>query len=181
MISLKSEITGKLLNYFFLNPEDNLYVNELCRRLKVDKRNLVKKLKELEREGILKNQIRGNLKLYSINKSYPFYTEYKKIILKTVGLEHRLKKIMGEIHGIKEVYIYGSYAKDKMDVHSDIDLLVIGIHSITSLQKRLNKLQQEIDRAINAVNMDEHEFEKRVADKDSFVSGILQQKHLKII
>jgi len=56
MISLRSEITRKLLNYFFLNPEASLYVNELARKLGLDKRNLVKKMKELEKEGLLKNE-----------------------------------------------------------------------------------------------------------------------------
>jgi len=50
MISLKSKITRKLLNYFFLNPKESLYVNELSRNLALDKRNLVKKIKELETE-----------------------------------------------------------------------------------------------------------------------------------
>ncbi|KKM82518.1 hypothetical protein LCGC14_1318790, partial [marine sediment metagenome] len=73
MISLKSKITRKLLNYFFLNPKESLYVNELSRNLALDKRNLVKKIKELETEGILKSQARGNLKLYSINRNYKLF------------------------------------------------------------------------------------------------------------
>ncbi len=64
MISLKSEITKKILNYFFINPQESLYVNELSRNLDLDKRNLVKKLKELEKEGILKSQINVNLIKY---------------------------------------------------------------------------------------------------------------------
>jgi len=71
MISLKSEITQKVLNYFFLNPQENLYVNELARKLSLDKRNLVKKIRELEKEGLLISQQRGNLKLYSININFP--------------------------------------------------------------------------------------------------------------
>ena len=70
MISLRSEITKKLLNYFFLNPQESLYVNELSRKLALDKRNLVKKLKELENETILKSEKRGNLRFYSINRDY---------------------------------------------------------------------------------------------------------------
>ena len=81
MISLRSDITKKILNYFFINPEDALYVNELSRRLNLDKRNLVKKLRELETEGLLKSEIRGNLKIYSTNKKFPFYKEYKKLSL----------------------------------------------------------------------------------------------------
>ena len=93
IISLKSKITKKLLNYFFFNPESQLYVNELARELGLDKRNLVKKLKELEQEGIFRCQQRGNLKLYSIDRSFPLYEEYKKIVLKPIGLEDKIKKL----------------------------------------------------------------------------------------
>ena len=60
------KLTQKILNYFFINPQENLYVNELSRKLQLDKRNLVKKLKELETEGILNSKTRGTLKFYSI-------------------------------------------------------------------------------------------------------------------
>ncbi len=181
MISLRSEITRKLLNYFFINPQENLYVNELSRKLSLDKRNLVKKLKELEKDGIIKSQIRGNIKLYSIDKSYPLYEEYKKIILKTIGVEDKLRRILTEVEGIKEAYIYGSYAKNKMDINSDIDLLIIGDHEISLLQKNLNKLQREIDREINPVSMDELEFKNRVKKKDPFISEVLRNKHIQLI
>lgn len=181
MISLKSELTKKLLNYFFINPRDTLYINELSRKLNLDKRNLVKKLKELEKNGILKSETRGNLKFYSMNGSYPLYEEYKKIVLKTIGLEDKLKTIMEGVAGVKEAYIYGSCAKNKLDAHSDIDLLVVGNHKITVLQKKLSNLQREIDREINSVSMDELEFKKRIKKKDPFVLNILKSEHIKII
>lgn len=86
-----------------------------------------------------------------------------------------------EVKGIKEAYIYGSYAKDKMDVHSDIDLLVIGNHGIVPLQKRLNKIQKEINREINITNMDEQEFRKRIKGGDSFIKEVLKQKNIRVI
>ncbi|MBU0534082.1 MAG: nucleotidyltransferase domain-containing protein [Candidatus Omnitrophica bacterium] len=180
MISLKSQITKKLLNYFFLNPQESLYVNELSRNLALDKRNLVKKIKELEKESVLKSQKRGNLKLYHINKGYPLYNEYKQIILKTIGFEENLKNTIKDVNGIKNAYIYGSYAKNTMDAHSDIDLLIIGSHSIASLQKNLNKLQKEINREINVVNIDEKEYNRKIKNKDPFITGILKNQHIRI-
>lgn len=94
MISMRSKITKQLLNYFFLNPEESLFVNEISRKLCLDKRNLVKKLKELQEEGILKSETRGNQKIYSINKEYPLYNEYKQIIFKTIGIEKELSNIV---------------------------------------------------------------------------------------
>lgn len=181
MISLRSKITKALLNYFFINPEDTLYINEMCKKLRADKRNLVKKIRELEQEGILRSHIRANLKLYSINKGHPLYEEYRNIILKTIGFESVLRKIVEEVEGIKKVYIYGSYAKNALDTYSDIDLLVVGRHSIIALQKKINTLQNEINREINVVNMGENDFEKRIKGKDPFVCGILKGKYIKII
>lgn len=181
MISLKSEITQKVLNYLFLNPHESLYINELARKLSLDKRNLVKKIRELEKEGLLISQQRGNLKFYSINNKFPLYKEYKNIILKSLGFEEKLKGILKIVPGIEQAYIYGSYADNKMDAHSDIDLLVIGRHSIIALQKHISRLQQELDREINVVNMDNKEFLKRRKRKEPFITHIFKKRPIEII
>lgn len=180
MISFRSKITKKILNYFFINPHESLYINEISRRLRLDKRNLVKKIRELETEGILTHTTRGNLKLYSINRSYPLYSEYRKIVGATVGLQESLRRALKKMKGIKEAYIYGSYAKDTMDAHSDIDLLIVGEESTVRLQKKLNEFQKETGREINAINMDETEFRKKIRDKNSFIAQVFKQKYIKL-
>ncbi|MFC1809135.1 nucleotidyltransferase domain-containing protein [Candidatus Omnitrophota bacterium] len=181
MVSLRSIITKKILSYFYINPESSLYVNEMERILNLDKRNLVKKVKELEEEGLIVSNQRGNMKFYSVNTEYPLYNEYRKIVMKTAGFEDQLKSLLKKDAKISAAYIYGSYAKDSMDATSDIDLLVIGGHSIVSLQKRVNALQREIDREINVVSMDEKEWTERKTEKDPFIIGILKGKHVKVI
>jgi len=181
MIPLQSKVTRKLLNYFFLNPQGSLYVNELVRQLGVDKRNLVKKLKALETEGILTSSTRGNMRLYSVNTGYPFYKEYRQIILKSVGVEGRLRQALKDVAGVEKAYIYGSYAGGKMGGSSDIDVLVVGNHAIVQAQKKINVLQREIDREINLVHMDSREFDKKLVAKDPFVAGIMSRKHIRII
>jgi predicted nucleotidyltransferase len=181
MISLRSQVTRKILNLFFLSPHETLYVNEMSRRLGLDKRNLVKKLHELDHIGILKSEKRGNLKLYGVNPEFPLYREYRKIVLKTIGLEERLKRIMREISGVKEAYIYGSYALDAMSAHSDLDLLIVGNHEIKALQKKIILLQREINREVNSVNMSEEEFRTRMESKDPFLSGIFRRETIRLI
>lgn len=181
MISLKSTITKKILNYFFVNPQESLYVNELSRKLSLDKRNLVKKIKELETEGILVHETRGNLKLYAINASYHLYKEFRKIIMTTVGVEEQLRHLLKGVAGVKEAYIYGSYAKNAMNTHSDIDVLVVGSVGVVIVQKHISKLQREIDREISVTVMTKTDFNRRVKAKDPFIGGVLKQKHIKII
>lgn len=180
MMLFKSEIAQKVLGYFFLNPHEQLYTNEIAKNLNLDKRNLVKKLKEFEKDGLLRKTARGNMQLYSINDKYPLYNEYRKIVLTTVGVEGSLRKIIAGFPGISEAYIYGSYALDAMDAHSDIDLLVVGSHSALALQRKLTELQKTLGREINAVNMDAEEFEKKKKNNDPFITGVLNGKKLRV-
>ncbi|HEB32655.1 hypothetical protein LCGC14_2791140 [marine sediment metagenome] len=181
MISMRSKITKVLLNYFFLNPGESLFVNEIARKLNLDKRNLVKKLREFEEDGVLASETRGNQKIYSINRLYPLYEEYRKIVFKTIGIEHKLKDMVKQVASIEKVYLFGSYAKDTMNVHSDIDLLVVGDHKIMSLQKEISKLQKETGREVNVVNMDKNEFEKRKKNKDPFIETVFREKYIEVI
>ncbi len=181
MISLRSEITKKLLSYFFLNPHEDLYVNELVERLNVDKRNLVKKLRELEAKRLLSCTVKGNLKLYSIRKDFPLFEEYKNIVLRSVGVAQRLKTLFLKVKGIKEAYLYGSCAAGTMDESSDIDVLIIGSHDLIALQKKLNVLQKELNREINVVNMDVEDSRRRRKAKDPFITDVLGKKHIRLI
>jgi len=181
LISIKSKIAQSLLAFYFLHEDESLYVNELVRRLGVDKRNLVKKLNEFEKEGIFKSEIIGNQKYYSLNKKYPLYKEYKRIILKTIGLEKQLKTVLSNLTGIKGAFVYGSYAEDRMDVFSDIDIIVIGDHSTVTLQKKIAELQKLTDREINVISISQHEFNSKVEKKDPFITGILGKKRIEII
>lgn len=181
MISLRSKTAKTLLNYFYLHPREELYANELVRKFEADKRNLVKKLRELEAEGVIKSRSLGNLKLYSINRDYPLHKEYEKIVFKTVGLEKKIADLLATVKGIQEAYIFGSYAAQNLETHSDIDLLVVGNHNILPLQKKIGELQREIDREINAVNMDAGEYRKRLKRDDPFLRGIFSKKFIKII
>ena len=96
MISLRSKVTRDVLSELFLRQEGSFYVNELARRLKLDSGNLTRKLHELENIGLLKSDYRGRERYYSLNKSYPLINEYRKIVLKTVGLEGSLKDLLDQ-------------------------------------------------------------------------------------
>lgn len=172
MLSLRSKVTRTVLTYFFTNPHQDLYINEMAALLGVDKRNLVKKLRELESLGLMRSGARGNLRLYSVDPSYPLYREYRRIFQKTLGVEAKLRELVSSTPGVKRAYIFGSYARDAMQTHSDIDLLVVGDHSVVTFQKTLNKIQSEIEREVNCVHMNEDDFRRREESQDPFLRDV---------
>jgi predicted nucleotidyltransferase len=111
---------------------------------------------------------------------FPLYKEYKNIILKTLGFENKLKKIIRDIPDVEKAWIYGSYAQEKMAIHSDIDLLIVGQHDIIQLQNKISALQKEIGREVNMLNMGPEEFRRRRRQKDPFIQNVLKAKYIEI-
>lgn len=180
MFNLKSQIAQKVLNYYFLNPEAKIFIRELSRVLKVDAANLQKKLRELEKEGILVGETDGNQKYYSLNEDYSLLEEVKKMFDVKYGLPEILRKKLRKLKGLEQAYLYGSYAKGQLGVESDIDLLFIGKHSSLDAARVISPLQEQFKREFNVVNMSLDEFEKKRKRKDEFVTNILEGEVIKL-
>ncbi|MBU1006677.1 MAG: hypothetical protein KKH08_03695 [Candidatus Omnitrophica bacterium] len=91
IISLRSKVTIKLLDYYFFNPEAEVYINELARILDLDPKNTEIKLKELEKEGLFKSEFRGKQRYFFLAKDNSVLKHYRQIFLNTYGIEKRLK------------------------------------------------------------------------------------------
>ena len=171
MISLRSKITKEVLADMFLRPSESFYVNEMARKHGLDSGNLTRKLHELESEGILKSETRGRERYYSLNKSYSLLDEYRRIVLKTVGVEASLKTVLESVPGIKHAYIFGSYAANNMDSNSDIDVLAVGEHRALDLQAKIAQAQKKLSREVNVTNLSSNEYEVK-KKSDHFIRNI---------
>jgi predicted nucleotidyltransferase len=178
MISLKSKGTQKILNYFFLNYNGKVYINEIAKLLDLDPKNTDRKLKELEKEGLLSSDFEGKQRYFTLNKTYPLLKEYKEIILKTLGIEKKLKDVFLNDDKLEEAYIFGSYAKGKMDANSDIDVLLIGDHSSMKTEGDIIKIQKETGREINTINFSVEEFRRK--QKEPFLKNVFEEKYIKL-
>jgi len=181
MISLRSKVTIKILNYYFLNPKDRHYINELAKILDLDPKNTDRKLKELEKMGLLKSEFLGKQRYFFLSQDNPLLKNYRQMFLKTYGLEQKLKDLFKQFTGIEQAYLFGSYVKDKMDTESDIDILIIGNHSSIELQKKIIQLQKEIGREINIISLSSKEFRNKQKTKDPLLKNILSNRTIKLI
>jgi len=142
--NIRSKISRKILNYFFLNEKERVYINEMARQIEEEPKNVHRILLRLEESGLLVSEFSGRERYFSANTKSPLYKEFKTIFLKTAGIEHSLKNELKKIAGLKEAYIYGSYASGKYKPGSDIDLLLVGSHSTIEAQKSVYALQKTL-------------------------------------
>ena len=181
MLNFRSKITRQVLPYMLLNPHTELYLNEIATKFGVDRGNLVKKLAEWEREGIIRKRKRGNLSLYTANQSNPLYKELRTITEKQFGLTDALRSSIKRVAGVSAAYIFGSYAKGTLGAESDLDVLVVGSHRAVDLQRQIALIQKKFDRAINVVDMTERELTKRKKTHDPLVARIFHAPNIKLL
>jgi predicted nucleotidyltransferase len=76
--------------------------------------------------------------------------------------------------------MFGSFAREKEKARSDIDLIIIGDIRMREVSKLLSGLQEKVGREINPHLFKEEEFEKRIQEKEHFVSSVMN-KDVKVI
>lgn len=180
MFNFRSKITQKILGYYFLNPTKKHYINELAGILDVDPGNLFRKLKELETEGILISESKGNQKYFWLNKKYPLLKEIKRTYEAKYGIVNLFKKKLSQLNDIEEAYIFGSYANNSLQQESDIDILLIGNHSSLTAKRLILPLQEKIQREINIIDLTPAELALRQKQNDEFIKNIFSHKIIKI-
>ena len=174
----RSRLRKKILSYFFTNPSAKLYLRETASILGEDAGNLSKELTKLEQAGVFISALRGNQKYFSLNKKYPLYKELRSIIFKTIGVEGSLNRIVNEVAGIEAAFIYGSFAMNKENSMSDIDLFILGNPDEDSLMAKIDILEKKLRREINYNIHSRKEFREKVRKKDSFIMNVLKGSKL---
>ncbi len=171
----KSRLRRELLSHFFTNPQAELYLREVATLLKEDAGNLSKELAALENLGIFNSRLSGKQKYFSLNRQYPLYKELKSVVFKTIGIEGRLKELSEKIEGIKVAFIYGSFAENKENSLSDIDLFLIGSPDEDILMEEIDSLEKRLGREINYNVYPEKEFKEKRRHKDGFIINLLKR------
>jgi predicted nucleotidyltransferase len=172
---------AELLKLFLTNPDKTFYMQEIGRILRKKPGIFQRTLNNMVSEGILESEYKANARYFKANKNYLLYKELKSIVSKTVGVEGSIRKVLEKIGNIKFAFIYGSYAKAKENYLSDIDLVVIGNPDEDELVKRLDRLEENLQREINYKFYRLKEIKREIKEKEPFILEILRDKKIIII
>ena len=176
----KSKAREKILQLFFSDSSKRYYLRELERILDVPVGNIRRELLSLEKTGLFKCEKMGKQVYYFLNKDSAFFEDFKNIVFKTIGVQGKLKKELEKIKGIEQAFIFGSFAKNKENTSSDIDLMIIGKVDEDLLISKISKLEGLFKRDINYHLIDEEEWKEK-SKKDSFIKNIINNPKIKII
>ena len=144
----------RILALLLLRPDETFYVREIARVRGGDR-----ELKTLAEAGLLTRAASGNQVRYQASRECPIFEELAGIFRKTAGLADVLRELLRPLEKkIALAFVFGSVAQGKAGSGSDIDVLVVGSVSFTSVVEACHAGAQRLGREVNPVVMTQAAF-----------------------
>ena len=169
LITSKTRI--KLLLKFFLNSNARSYLRGLESEFGESSNAIRLELNRFEDAGLLKAEVEGNKKMFRANTAHPLYEDIHNIILKYIGLDQVVEKIVRKLGRVMFVFLTGDFAKGRDS--TIIDLIFVGDHINKEYLIRLvEKAERLIRRKIRYLVYTVREFNGEY-DRDRIASDLL--------
>lgn len=175
--ALFPKVRQVVLGLLYGQPDRDFYTNEIIKLTQMGTGAIQRELKNLSEAGLLTTKEVGNQKRYQANKSSPFFSELRSIVIKSFGLSDILREALQNLDDrITVAFIYGSIAKQTDTATSDIDLLLIGNNLIyADIFKLFEGIEHKVGRKINPTIYSPKEWTRKIKSKNSFLRKILEQ------
>jgi len=162
---ITSKTRLKLLLKFFLNARSRSYLRELENEFGESTNAIRLELNRFEKANLLITSTTGNKKFYQANTSHPLYSDINNILMKYVGFDQIIDKVVSKLGDLKCVYIVGDFAQGRDTRIIDLIFVCDGIDReyLARLVERVEKL---INRKIRYVIFNEKEFEQYATNLD---------------
>jgi predicted nucleotidyltransferase len=145
LITSKTRI--KLLLKFFLNSNSTGYLRSLEPEFGESTNAIRQELSRFEKAGLLLSDTVSNKKIYHANINHPLFPEINSILMKYVGLDTIIDKVVKRLGGLQSVYLVGALAKGNDSKIIDLWFVGDGIDKNYLLQL-VEKVEYLIERKI---------------------------------
>ena len=110
---ITSKTRLKLLLKFFLNSDTTAYLRSLEPEFDESTNAIRQELNRFEEAGLLTADKKGNKKVYHANTGHPLFPEINSLLMKYVGIDQVIEKVVKKLGKLNAVYLVGELAKGK--------------------------------------------------------------------
>jgi len=107
---ITSKTRLRLLIKFFISQANRGYLNGLATEMGESTNSIRKELNHLQSAGYLNKVKIDNKVEYKVNTKHPLYEVLRKVVLKHLGLEDVVDKVLERMGAVKEIILVGDYA-----------------------------------------------------------------------
>jgi uncharacterized protein len=173
-----------VLGLIFGRPDESFYLREIVRLTGAGTGAIQRELSQLTAAGLIRRELRGRQVYFTANPEAPVFPELRSLVAKTAGVVGLLRGALRSLVEKKMLiiaFIYGSVAAGKQGPKSDVDLMIIGELSLSTLLPILRKTQEELGREINPTIYRPREFRSKVREDAHFLRRVLARPKLMVI
>ena len=139
---ITSKTRLRLLIKFFISQANRGYLNGLATEMGESTNAIRKELNHLQGAGYLKKVKVNNKVEYKANTNHPLFEVLQRVVLKHLGLEDIVEKVLERMGNVKQIILVGDYAKGNDS--GLIEIFLIGknlnMDYITQLEDKIEKI-----------------------------------------
>ena len=121
---ITSKTRVKLLMKFFLNSNSSSYLRGLENEFGESTNAIRMELNRFEQANLLTSDTRGNRKYFRANRDHPLFEDIHNLLLKHIGIDQVIDRVVNNLGDVKEVYLVGDFARGSDS--KIIDLIFVG-------------------------------------------------------
>jgi DNA-binding transcriptional ArsR family regulator len=150
---LRSALVGELLGWLYLRPEESFSVTDLAVRFGTSQSSVSREADRLVEGGLIRAVRRGNMRLLQADLDHPMARPLTELLALTYGPVAVLSRLLSEIGGIDEAYVYGSWAAryhgEQGPPPRDLDVVVVGDADDDDLFDAARTAEGQLGREVN--------------------------------
>jgi predicted nucleotidyltransferase len=170
----------EILNQFLGDYNKEIYGRELVNKVSISQKGIAIALDNLEKEGILISEKRGNMKFFRLNIKYAFIKDKLLIMeIKRKILFFEKQKVIANLFKTDNriVGLFGSYAISSQKKDSDVDIFIIGEKKEKEKNEDYAALGKVYDLNISIKYFTLDEFKDLLIRKNTLLREIVE-KHI---
>ncbi len=139
---ITSKTRLRLLIKFFVSQANRGYLNGLATEMGESTNSIRKELNHLQGAGYLKKVKVNNKVEYKANTKHPLFDVLRKVVLKHLGLEDVVDKVLERMGEVDQIILVGDYAKGSDSGLIEVFLIGQGLNMeyISQLEEKIEKL-----------------------------------------
>ncbi len=151
----RSDQQLQILAVLFTDPVDELAIGDLADQAGVAQATASREVSRLAEHGLVTTRSLGRNTLVAANWDLPWARELRSILVQTVGVLGRLADALGDLQGIEEAHVFGSWAARYVGEPGppprDVDVLVVGDAALRDVRRACHTVERDLSVDVNPV------------------------------
>lgn len=150
---LRSDAQGELLALLFLHADEEFTLSDIARRVGVSLPTVHAEVGRLVASGLLRERRLGQARLVRANPDHVLTRSLTELLELTYGPVVVLPQILAGVDGVREAFVYGSWAARRMGeagpAPRDLDVVVVGSTTRSQLAEASLEAGRRLHREVN--------------------------------